>query len=336
MSRAVLILGGAGFVGSHVAERFVHAGDRVTVVDGLLTGTGGRREHLAGVIDRVELIPVRVEEADGLAALVARSEVIVDAMAWTAHRLALRDPLRDLDLNAASHLHVIRCLAAGAGKKVIFLGSRGQYGRSHGGTITEDAPQQPEDVQGTHKVAAESYYRIYSGLHGFDAASLRFGNCFGPRQPTEGEDVGLIGGFARGLLAGQTVEVYGAHRRRFVVDARDVADVVFQLSGRVPRGFSAFNYAGAAVSVGELAEVLVGLAGRGACQIAPMPEEIARIDVGDAPFDDGKLRAHLGRLPIPDLRRSLAATMAYFQGEPHGDDLALRYGPPVRGARGGD
>jgi UDP-glucose 4-epimerase len=315
MSRAVLILGGAGFIGSHVAEQFVRAGDRVTVLDGLLPGTGGRRENLRAVLDRIELVPARVEIAGDLEGLVGRSDVIIDAMAWTAHRLAIRDPLRDLELNAASHLSVIRCLSSGAGKKVIFLGSRGQYGRAEG-PITEDTPQRPEDVQGTHKLAAESYYRIYAGLHGFDAVSLRFGNCFGARQPMDGDDIGLIGGFARDLLAGRTVDVYGADRRRFLVYAPDVAEVVFQLSDRVPRGFSAFNYAGAAVSIGELGALLAGLAGRGACRLAPMPEELARTDVGDASFDDGRLRAHLDGLPATDLRRALAATMAHLRGEP--------------------
>jgi len=316
MSRAVLILGGAGFVGSHIVERFVRAGDRVTVLDGLLAGTGGRTENLRAVRERIELIAARVEEVGNLAELVARSEIIIDAMAWTAHRIAIRDPLRDLELNAASHLHVIRCLAPGSGKAVVFLGSRGQYGRARGGPITEDAPQEPEDVQGTHKLAAESYYRIYAGLHGFNAVSLRFGNCFGPRQPLEGEDIGLIGGFARELLAGQTVDIYGAHRRRFLVYAPDVAEVVHQLSSRVPRGFSAFNYAGAAVSVGELGQLLAELAGRGSCQLAAMPEELARTDVGDAHFDDTRLRAHLGDLPPSDLRRALAATLPHLRGEP--------------------
>lgn len=314
MRRTVLILGGAGFIGSHVAERFLRGGHRVIVLDGLIPRTGGSLDHLAAFLGDIELIEARVEAAADLPGLIADSDVIVDAMAWTSHHLALREPLRDLELNAASHLHLLGAVPPRAGKAIVYLGSRGQYGRVAGAAITEETPMVPEDVQGIHKLAGESYYRVFAGLHGLRAASLRLPNCFGPRQPRGEGDIGLIGGFLHDLLADRTVKVYGARRRQLVY-APDVAEVIFRLAADVPLGFTAFNYAGRSLLIEELVRTLVELCGRGGYAVSALPEEIARIDIGEAALSDDRLRARLGALPDTDLRGALAATIDYFRKE---------------------
>jgi len=312
MSRAVLVLGGAGFVGSHVTARFAGGGDRVTVLDGLVPGTGGSLDNLRPVLGDVEVIAERIEHVAALPELCARSEVIVDAMAFTSHHVAMREPLRDLELNAASHLHAIRAIPRG--KAVIYLGSRGQYGRPKGPLIVEDTPMVPEDVQGIHKLCAESYYRVYASMNGLRARSLRFPNCFGPHQQTGRGDIGLIGGFIRDLAAGETVEVYGARRRQLVY-APDVAEVVHRLAAEVPEGFAAYNHAGRSVAIEDLVRRLAAIIGRGGYVVRDLPPEIARLDIGEAQLCDDLLRARLGVLAETDLDAALAATVAHFTRE---------------------
>ena len=202
----VLVLGGAGFIGSHVTRRLVEAGARVVVIDGLLEGTGGRREHLEPVLPQIRFLDRRGQDVPNLAAIVGECDAVVDAMAWTAHRLALQNPVHDLHLNAASHLHVVQLLRRG--QKAIYLGARSQFGNPPVAEIAEDSPMTPVDVQGIHKVTGESYYRVYARIRNFDAISLRFPNCFGERQPTTGEDIGLVGQFIRTALCGGTIEVF--------------------------------------------------------------------------------------------------------------------------------
>ncbi|MFO0760799.1 MAG: NAD-dependent epimerase/dehydratase family protein [Byssovorax sp.] len=312
MSRAVLVLGGGGFIGSHVAERFHREGDRVVVLDGLVPGTGGRAENLAALPPEIRQICARIEDAPDLDALLDEAEVIVDSMAWTAHHLALESPRRDLDLNAASHLALLERMPRAAHKTVIFLGSRGQYGNPKAPVITEETPMVPEDVQGIHKLAAESYFRVYAKRGGFGATSLRFGNCFGPHQPREGRDIGLIGGFVRDLLAGKTVEVYGGGRTRFIVYAPDVAAVVHRLSRLVSPGFCAYNHAGHHVAIETLVRMIQEIVGRGDVRIAPMPDEVRRLDIGEARFSEDRLAAALGEVPRTNLRAALEATARDF------------------------
>jgi UDP-glucose 4-epimerase len=309
--RTALIAGGAGFLGSHIAKRFHYAGYDVSVIDGLLEHTGGNEKKLEPILKDIQFYKTDVREVDGLANIVRDSNVVVDCMAWTAHRSALNNPIYDLRLNLESHLYLLQYLHPG--QKIIYLGSRSQYGTPDVDTIIEDTPMISVDIQGTHKIAAESYYRVYSRLRGLNVISLRFPNCFGVNQPLDGEDVGLVGGFIRDLLRRRLVEVYGTHRKRSLVYAPDLAEVVHLSSESPLIGFSAYNLAGTEIYIKSLVEVLIELIGSGTYQLSEMPADISSIDVGNASFSNGKLRAVIGEIPVTDLRNALQTTVEYFK-----------------------
>ena len=197
----VLILGGAGFIGSHIAAAFVRRGARVTVVDGFLPDTAAREANLAGLATQVELARTRIEDCPDLMELVREAELAVDCMGLTGHHIGMAEPLRDLELNLRSHVVLIEALRKVRGARVIYLGSRGQYGRGIADPITEETPQMPLDPQGVHKLAAEGLFRVYAHRGYFHAISLRLSNTYGEHQRTRGYDLGLVGGFLRDLLA---------------------------------------------------------------------------------------------------------------------------------------
>ena len=313
MPRHILIFGGAGFLGSHVTRRFVAAGDRVTVVDGLLPGTGGSLDHLRDVRTTVEVRAEAIEAIADLPALVGSADVVIDAMAWTRHVAALGDPLHDMRLNLASHLTLLQALRAQPSRRLVYLGSRSQYGRVSSGVITEDTPMSPQDPQGVHKVAAETHFRNFSSLDGFDVVSLRLPNCFGEAQPVAGEDIGLVGGFIRALCRGETVKVYGGGRRRSILYARDVAGLVAAVVDQPATGFVPFNVVGDDVDIRELAVRLQTVAGSGVVADEAMPAHIKAMDTGDARIDDSRLKAFVGDLPRTDLATALESTVAYFK-----------------------
>ena len=309
----VTLFGGAGFLGSRIAEQCVGMGHHVCVVDGLLPYTAGRREHVAHLGPSVELRCSRIEETDDLQGLVAESDAIVDCMGWTRHRAALADPLYDQQLNLASHVHWLYRVPEGAHPRVIYLGSRGQFGNPHGDEIDEDAPQCPVDVQGIHKSAAEHHFRLAARLRGFPVVSLRLPACVGPNQPTDGEDVGLVGGFVRDLLAGRTVQVYGRGRRRAVAYADDVAAVVCRLLALPLEGFTPYNLRGEVLPIEDIATRLAALIGRGRVDVADVPHEVAAIDVGGGMLREDRLRAALGGLSRTPIDTVFAATVRYLE-----------------------
>jgi UDP-glucose 4-epimerase len=316
----VVVFGGAGFIGSHCVDRFVKRGDDVVVVDGLVAGTGGSRRNLAAVLDRIEFRPVTIGALPDLGDVLAGAAVVVDAMAWTSHLAALDDPIKDLELNLLSHLRLLQGLAAMPAPKVIYLGSRSQFGRVSG-VLDEHTPMDPIDVQGIHKAAAEQHFRLAARRRSLNVVSLRLPNCFGERQPVKGSDIGLVGGFIRGALRGEAIEVFGDQRHRSLLYARDAAAIVERAASASIEGFAGVNAGGAHVAIHELAQRVVAEAGSGRVARRPLPADVRAIDAGDAHVDETRLAEMIGPPPRYDFDAALRATVAYFRESV--DDLAL-------------
>ena len=313
-----LILGGAGFIGSHIAERFHTEGWNVVVIDGMNERTSARRENLSA-LQGITVIEQTVETVANLDEYLSSAAVVIDAMAWTAHLLALHEPEFDHQLNQANHLHVATALAKHPAKRLVFLSSRGVYGAFVGGEITEQTPLLPEDIQGVHKLAAESYYRIYAKLHKYSVVSLRFGNCFGERMPTRGQDIGLIGGFIRDVLSGRAIEIFGTHRARPVIYVQDVVEYVWRIAANnsLDAPFTAYNVNGQNIGIHTIAQQIVdscalqGIAGE--CVVKPLPHEIKSIDIGSTPVNGDSIKAVTGFTPSNDWTQAMKRTVEYFR-----------------------
>lgn len=313
-----LILGGAGFIGSHIVERFVREGWKVIAIDGMNTRTSARRENLSG-LQNVTFFDKSVETVANFDEYLSAADIVIDTMAWTAHRLALYEPEFDHALNQASHLHVATSLAKHQGKRLVYLSSRGVYGNfvgtSGANEITEETPLLPEDIQGVHKLAAESYYRIYAKLYKYSVVSLRFGNCFGERMPTKGEDIGLIGGFIRDVLEGRPIEIFGTHRTRPVVYVQDVVEYVWRIATEASNNepFTAYNVNGQNIGIHTIAQQIVDSCGMGECIIKPLPHEIQTIDIGSTPVNADKIKTLTGFTPSDDWSAAMKRTVEYFK-----------------------
>lgn len=308
----VLVLGGAGFIGSNIAKRFVEAKYKVYVIDGLLAQTGGRKENLNSIISKIVFINSNIEDAN-LQELIEKCEIIIDCMAWTAHHSAIADPEYDLRLNAKVHLTLINALKNTSNKKIIYLGTRAQYGNPHADEITEEMHMIPEDIQGIHKLASESYFRVYSKLCGLNVISLRFPNCFGENQPVHTEDIGLIGDFIKDILNNKEIEVFGDNRKRCLLYVKDLSEIVFQISKKRFNGFSAFNICGNEMAIEDLVKKLIEIIGMGNYQKKEIPFEIKSIDIGNAKLNDEKLKKFLGKVPFTELKTALQETVQYFK-----------------------
>lgn len=311
MLKKVLIFGGAGFIGSNLAKKLVEQDFRVTIVDGLMPDSGGRLENIEEILSDVRFFQSPIEKLDNLQELVNESEIIIDAMAWTLHLAAIKNPFYDMELNCKSHLHLI--LNIPKGKKVIYLGSRGQYGNFGLDQIDESTVMMPEDVQGIHKLTAELYYKIYSKLIGFDALSIRFPNCFGENQNIYGKEIGLIGSFILDAIKDKEIEVYGKERFRSIIYVQDIVNAIFLLMHHPFKGFDVFNVNGVDIQIFEIAQKIIYIIGSGNVIIKPMPEHIAKIEVGSAKFSEKKFIKQFPKFKKTDLLISLKNTINYFR-----------------------
>lgn len=313
VTKNILILGGAGFIGSHITEKFVKNGFNVTVIDGLLAETSANIDNLNLVAKKINLIKKDIRDVKNLPEIVKNHQLIIDCLGWTFHVLGLENPIHDLKLNAESHLYLLKSLKDQSNKTVIYLGSRGQYGNPKIKIINENTPLNPEDTQGIHKLTSELYFRLYSKIYGFNAISLRFPNTFGPKQPKKGSDIGLVGLIIKDILNNQIVEIYGSKRKRNLIFVNDLVEIIFRVSQKNITGFHTFNISGQNILIEEFTKKIIKMVKQGSYKIKDLPDSIKNIDVGSARVNQTKLKKLIGQIPKTNLFTALQITLEYFK-----------------------
>lgn len=217
--KRVLLTGGAGFIGSHVADQLLRSGHPVTVLDNLSTG---RREQVPAGAELVEL-DIR---APGARELVAsrRFDVLVHLAAQADVRVSVAHPGVDADVNLVGFLNLLEGAPAGGIQRVVFASSGGVvYGPPEVLPTPEEHPKVPTSPYGVSKLAGEHYLRVLGALSGFETLALRFANVFGPRQDPAGE-AGVVAIFLARLLEGEPLTVFGdGEQTRDFVHVHDVA-----------------------------------------------------------------------------------------------------------------
>jgi UDP-glucose 4-epimerase len=219
MSEHVLVTGGAGFIGSHVADAFVAAGHTVTVLDNL---SSGRRENVSDAATFVEA-DIRSPEAREL--LSSGDFTVIDHHAAQMDvRVSVADPEFDAQVNIMGLLNLLEGGRAGGVRRFVFASSGGVvYGESDDLPYREDARKLPVSPYGVSKLSSEFYLASYAQLHGLEAVSLRYANVYGPRQSPHGE-AGVVSIFGNRALRGDPITVFGdGSQTRDYVYVGDVA-----------------------------------------------------------------------------------------------------------------
>ena len=308
MTRKVLVTGGAGFIGSHVVDAYLAAGDDVTVLDDLSTG---RREHVSPGARFVQA-DVRSPAARELLAK-GGFMLLNHHAAQMDVRRSVADPLFDAEVNVLGFLNLLEGARLGDVQRVVFASSGGTvYGETARLPLVESAPKLPASPYGTAKLASEYYLATFSQLYGLETVALRYSNVYGPRQNPHGE-AGVVAIFTHRVLAGQPLTVFGdGGQTRDMVFVQDVVEANLAASQvALPSADGvdgrAFNIGtGIETSVNDLAATLVTIGGR-------------RVEIRHAAERPGELRRNalavdkaaqgLGwraRVPVGDgLRRTL-------------------------------
>lgn len=258
----ILVTGGAGFIGSHLVDRFLAMGHEVLALDDL---SGGRRDNLAAAEAkgaRLAVADIR-SEAAGEAVRAFAPELIDHHAAQMDVRKSVADPAHDADVNLVGMLRVLEAARlAGSLKHVLFASSGGaMYGEQEQFPAPESHPVRPESPYGLAKAVSEQYLAWFQRMYGIGFTALRYGNVYGPRQSPHGE-AGVVAIFCGRILDGKALTIFGdGTQTRDYVYVDDVVEANARALEQRPQG--GFNV-GTAVEtdVVALARHLVEVSGR--------------------------------------------------------------------------
>jgi UDP-glucose 4-epimerase len=292
--RTALVTGGAGFVGSHLADALA-ADNHVRVLDDLSTG---RREH---VPDDAELLEGDVRDDATLADAVAGADLVFHEAAQVSVPESVERPAYSHDVNAAATVRLLEA-ARREDARVVVASSAAVYGQPSTVPVPESEPKTPESPYGIQKLALDHYARAYSDLYGLETVALRYFNAYGPRQ--RGGYSGVIETFLDQARSGGpiTVEGDGEQTRDFV----HVSDVVRAnlLAATTDHVGEAFNVGtGDPVAVRDLADVVREVTGSDADVEHVAPRDG---DVRHSCADVERARQRLGFEPSVSLSDGLA------------------------------
>jgi UDP-glucose 4-epimerase len=299
---AVLVTGGAGFIGSHVAEALAARGEDVVVLDDL---SSGKRENLS---EGVELVEGDVREPQDELFARVKPEVCYHLAAQIDVRVSVARPDHDAAINVLGTVNVLEA-ARENGTKIVFSSTGGAIYGECDGPAPEDAPRRPIAPYGASKLAAEEYLATFNRLYGTGHVSLRYGNVYGPRQDPHGE-AGVVAIFFNALRAGEAPKVFGdgSQTRDYVF----VGDVARATLAAAEREGGVYNIGtGRETSVVELLELCQRIAGTsGEPTFMPArPGELQR-----AVVDPSRAVDELGWRPERSLEEGLRETWEFFKG----------------------
>jgi UDP-glucose 4-epimerase len=304
-----LITGGAGFIGSNLAEALVRDGERVRVFDNLSSGS---LDNLAAIRDRVEVVEGDLRDYDAVAAAMR-------GVSYVAHQAALRsversvdDPLSSDAVNVHGTLHVLQAAREAGVKRVVYASSSSVYGDNPALPKVEDHTPAPVSPYAVSKLAAEHYCRVFSKLYGVETVSLRYFNVFGPKQSPQSKYAAVIPLFMRAARRGEPLEIHGdgEQSRDFtyidnVVQANRLACTTPGVGGEV------FNVAcNERHSLLDIVAVLGRLMGR---ELARRHVESRRGDVRHTQAAIDRIQARLGFRPSVGFDEGMRRTWEWFQ-----------------------
>jgi UDP-glucose 4-epimerase len=301
----VVVTGGAGFIGSHVADAFLARGDEVLVIDDL---SAGRKENVpAGAA--LEQVDIVAAEALGRAFESFEPTLVCHLAAQASVTVSVQRPEHDLDVNVRGTLNVLTA-ATRAGASLVFASTGGAlYGNGAPLPTPEESATEPLSPYGASKLAGEAYVSTWARLHDAPHVILRLANVYGPRQSPHGE-AGVVAIFSNALLRGEPPPLRGdGAPTRDYVHVTDIAQAFVAAANGGNAG--TFNVgSGRQTSTAQLLELLQAAAGT---ELEPVHEPLQSGELRTSALDASRIERELGWRPTIDVERGIRESFDWYK-----------------------
>ena len=303
-----LVTGGAGFIGSHLAEELTRRGAAVRVVDNLITGKRRNLDHVKGV-----------ELVEGDLADLTVAERAVEGCTFVLHQAAIpsvprsvKDPITSNRANIDATLNVLVAARDAGVRRVVYAGSSSAYGNTPTLPKHEGMPPGPLSPYALQKLVGEQYMQMFTRLYGLETVTIRYFNVFGPRQDPSSPYSGVISVFISALVDGRRPTIYGdGEQTRDFTYVANVVDGVLRACEAPRASGEVINVAtGGRISLNALFQAVRGITGS---SIEPIYAAERPGDVRDSQADITKARELLGYTPGVTLEDGLNRTLAWYR-----------------------
>lgn len=315
---SVLITGGLGFLGSNLAHRLVGLGAKsVVLYDAFLEPYGANKFNLSGIEDKVTIVNGDIRDFDAMCEHVKGHDYIFNYAAQVSHGLSMEKPFLDIDINCRGSMCLLEaCRRFNDSAKIVYAGTRGQTGDAQYLPVDEKHPDNPPDINGIDKLAAEKYHLLYNRVYGIKATSLRINNTYGPRHQMRHGQYGVLNYFIRCAMLGETISVFGDGSQLrdylYVDDVTEAAILAAQKSER-----SAGNYyllgSGEKMAFLDMVKAVIAAVGSGKYESRPYPPGRQAIEVRQFFVSYEKIRRELGWSPKTAFREGLSKTVDFYR-----------------------
>lgn len=314
-NKVILITGGAGFIGSTLAIKLVNMGTKVKIFDIFFDDQGANIFNLREIKGKVKIIRGDTRNIIDLEKALPNVDIIFNLAGTLSHTDSMNNPWKDLEINTLAQINILEfCKKNLPNVKIIYAGTRNQYGRAKYLPVDEEHPMIPTDTNGINKHAGEQYHLLYYRDFGIKTCSLRVSNTYGPRHQMMHPRQGVLNWFIRQLFDDQTVELHGTGDQiRDVNYVDDVVNALLMLGKSKKVWGNAYNIGGNPISLKDFVRKAIQVFGRGDYKIIQMPSDRKKVEIGDFVADYSKIIQDVGWKPKMSLDEGLKKTFDFYK-----------------------
>jgi UDP-glucose 4-epimerase len=314
--KEVLVTGGLGFIGSNLSIELTKLGAHVTIVDNMLPRQGGNLFNIHEIEDKVKVNFSDIRNELSMNHLVKGKDFVFHLAGQVNHVDSMRNPIQDLEINCHGTLVLLEALRhCNPSARVIFAGTRGEYGSSVKLPVDEDHPTNPKGIYAVTNLTAEKMILVYDDIYGIKGACLRITNTYGPRHQMAHDEYGVFNWFIRKAMDNEDIPVFGDGRiLRDFLYVDDLVESMLVVAATDGTYGDVFNVGtGIPVSFNDLAKRIVDVAGSGRAIFTEFTREREEVEPGDYYADITRIKRRTGWAPKTSLDQGIARTIAFYR-----------------------
>ena len=314
-NKKVLVTGGAGFIGSTLVKELIRLGAKVKILDAFFSDQGANKFNLKSLENDIQVYHGDTRKKQDLERVLPNTDILFNMSGTLSHVDSMSNPWKDLEINTIAQINILEyCRYELPNIKIVYAGTRNQYGRAQYLPVDEMHPMIPTDTNAINKHAGEQYHLLYYRDFGIKSCSIRVSNTYGPRHQMKHPRQGVLNWFIRQLIDDQTVELHGTGEQ--IRDINYIDDVVdaFLLAAESDKVWGeAYNIGGNPISLKEFVEKSIKVLGRGSYKIIQMPLERQKVEIGDFVANYSKITNDIGWQPKTSIENGLKETFDFYK-----------------------